>query len=320
MFPLFYFPTKVLIIDDDYLSLKTMSDVLGDTNFIIETSDSSINIPKIDKKIYSDLQKIFIKISPDYYKEDTKLIRISNNEIHKLIYSAKRFEVFSVIVVDYHMPIINGLELLELLHTNIPVKKILITGDTNSQLLAINAFNANVIDGFINKLDMAKLPELVTDWSNSFFEDFSSNFTDIASYRLDTKLYSFIEGTLKQKKPAEYYPLNDRGSHLFLNKSGEVSALFIETETNIVKFLDFMKAENLNPNVYSKIYSREYMPIIHNYARLDDTIPINKCTKIEGSNNIYYYAYLENTDFLDINTKKIATFDNFQKRLLKNKK
>lgn len=316
MLPLFFFPTKVLIVDDDPVSLQTMSGLLEDSDFIVENAESAAGIPKIDRKLYSDLREVFMKVSPDYYRQGTNLIRISNNEIHKLIYSSKRFDLFSVLIVDYHLPIMNGLELIELLNTDLPIKKVLITGDIQSQILAIEAFNRGVIDGFLNKKDMEKLPGLVRSMSERFFEGFGSNFSEVAAYRLDPVLSDFIQDYVTKKQPQEYYLLNERGSYLFLNKD-ELSSLFIEKESNVAKFLDFMKAENLDPEIYEKIHSRFYMPIMHNHVRLDDSIPIQECSKLEGANNIYYYSYLDGAEMLDINTKKIATFSNFKKRSIR---
>lgn len=313
MLPLFRFPTKLLVVDDEPGVLSAVESMLKGRNFVVECSQSGAALPKIDKKIYTDLRNIFIKISPDHYTQDANFIRISNNEIHKLIYYSKRFELLSVMIVDYHLPIMNGLELIDLLNNELPIKKILITGDDYSQLMAIDAFNRRLIDGFVNKRNITQLPELVKSLANSFFDNFATDFADVAGYRSDPKLMEFLQDAIQARDPSEYYPLNERGSHLMID-GGKVSAIFVERENNIAKFLDFMRAENLDPNIYNKIHSREYMPIMHHYLKLDDSIQIAPCGKIEGSNNLYYYTFIDDPALLDINTKKIATFENFVKR------
>lgn len=74
--------------------------------------------------------------------------------------SHARFELATVLVVDYQMPAMNGLAVLEQLKLW-PGKRVLLTGQADEQL-AVDAFNRGLIDHFIPKHAPNSLERLVT--------------------------------------------------------------------------------------------------------------------------------------------------------------
>ena len=63
--------------------------------------------------------------------------------IHKVIYDSKRFAMKTVVVVDYSMPNMNGLEVCKALE-DLPLKFIMLTGKAEPET-AIEAFNDGLI-------------------------------------------------------------------------------------------------------------------------------------------------------------------------------
>ena len=72
--------------------------------------------------------------------------------LHEEIYNKDRFNDVSVIIVDYYMDEMNGIEVCETLSKH-PAKKILLTGGADKENIAIDAFNKGIIHRFINKTD-----------------------------------------------------------------------------------------------------------------------------------------------------------------------
>src|SRR5206468_8133381 len=91
------------------------------------------------------------------------------------IYSSARFRDVSVVIIDYHMQEINGIDVCKEL-INHPSKKILLTGSPDKDKIAIDSFNSGIIHRFINKADPDFLPQLkqaIAQLKETYFRDLS---------------------------------------------------------------------------------------------------------------------------------------------------
>ncbi|CAN7157722.1 hypothetical protein LJR289_000139 [Pseudoduganella sp. LjRoot289] len=70
----------------------------------------------------------------------------------------ERFEIASVLVVDFYMPGMNGLDFCRALQ-HLPCKKILLAGAAEERI-AIDALNEGLIDRYVRKQDQDALPRL----------------------------------------------------------------------------------------------------------------------------------------------------------------
>ncbi|HQT26105.1 MAG TPA: response regulator, partial [Burkholderiales bacterium] len=80
------------------------------------------------------------------------------SRIYHISLNRQRFDMPSVLIIDYAMPQMNGLELCEAVR-GLPCKKILLTGQADEKL-AVDAFNRKLIDRFIKKNDPDALNRL----------------------------------------------------------------------------------------------------------------------------------------------------------------
>jgi CheY-like chemotaxis protein len=110
------------------------------------------------------------------------VIDVSLDMIHREVHNEHRFEQVSVVVVDYDMPEIDGLEFCRNLK-NKAVKKILLTGKADEQT-AVRAFNEKTIDRFIRKQDddvMARLNRAIAELQREHFEQVEHMLADALS-------------------------------------------------------------------------------------------------------------------------------------------
>jgi CheY-like chemotaxis protein len=150
----FYFPTTVVFVDDSAPFLANLSLQLN-AQLAFKLFHSSFAAlaelkhehvaPPIDSEFFSLYR----------HREDAgyadHVIQVSLDKVHREVHNADRFEQVSVVVVDYDMPDMNGLDFCrQLSHT--AIKKILLTGKADEQI-AVQAFNAKTIDRFIRKQD-----------------------------------------------------------------------------------------------------------------------------------------------------------------------
>lgn len=70
--------------------------------------------------------------------------------VHSYFQDWRRFHLTSVLIVDYAMPGLNGLDLLRKLEA-FPARRLLLTGQPDTEKMAIQAFNKGLIQKFIPK-------------------------------------------------------------------------------------------------------------------------------------------------------------------------
>jgi CheY-like chemotaxis protein len=98
------------------------------------------------------------------------VVNLNLEQIHREVHNEHRFEQVSVVVVDYDMPELNGLEFCRNIK-NPAIKKILLTGKADEQI-AVSAFNDRIIDRFIRKQDadvMNLLDRTITELQHEYF-------------------------------------------------------------------------------------------------------------------------------------------------------
>jgi DNA-binding NarL/FixJ family response regulator len=95
--------------------------------------------------------------------------------LHREIYNSQRFHEISVLVVDFDMPGMTGLELCEELADK-PFKKLLLTGKADEKTV-IQAFNEGKIQKYIHKDSQNFAEEMnraVRELQRNYFEDLSA--------------------------------------------------------------------------------------------------------------------------------------------------
>lgn len=94
--------------------------------------------------------------------------------IHHTVTNRQRFDLPAVLVIDFSMPQMNGVEFCAAVR-DLPCKKILLTGQSDESI-AIDAFNRKLIDSFIEKRD----PDAINRLESEIFrlhEDFFAEHT-----------------------------------------------------------------------------------------------------------------------------------------------
>ena len=173
--PLFYFPSMVVFVDDSRNFLDNFSLQL-DADLAFQLYDSPIaaltalNAPA--EKNSSVEQFFSISRFGDELPLSHHVLDLNLNNIVREAQNPHRFERISVVVVDYDMPEMDGLELCRNIK-NHSIKKILLTGKADEKL-AVQAFNQGLIDRFIMKQDAEVIPSLnqaIVELQQAYFEN-----------------------------------------------------------------------------------------------------------------------------------------------------
>jgi CheY-like chemotaxis protein len=160
----FYHPTSIVALDDDPLFLESFAFHFGE-EFICSTFTQ----PEQALKYFEDSSK-FQMFSDGFFSPETglldsvggrpgdHLLKMDGALLAKLMGESDRFRQISLLVVDYAMPGMNGIEVCRRLKAH-PARKILLTGKAGKDT-AVKAFNEGIIDCFLMK-QMPDLPRVL---------------------------------------------------------------------------------------------------------------------------------------------------------------
>lgn len=307
-------PTTVVCVDDDSRFLDTLKTLLG-------TSD-------IRCKTFDKHQLAIPYINADTYRQEFthKLNHVENNDefvesslqmfVHELT-NPKRYDQISVIVVDYDMPGMNGLQLCESL-INPHIKIIMLTGAAD-ETLAVRAFNKGLIYQFVRKQDhyfVEQLIEAIHKAQEDYFHDISQFSLEILKNRThptaltEPAFKDHFEGILRTHRIKEYYLAEETGSFIMLDNKQKPCALITLSDDLIEMLIDSYDSDTLSPAQIGAIKQRKLIPCYYNpfikpnyrTKNLQDFLHVP--TIIQGQPHKFYSVF--GKELIPINQKSMA--------------
>lgn len=303
--PAFFFPTQTIIVDDDCQFLESLSLSLDyNTDSYKFFSNPITALSYINENL--EKRKWINKYIKSLEEEETdhKIIDINISDLYNEIYNQERFNIITNIVVDFDMPIINGLEFCKKLKdTNI--NKILLTGTVDDKS-AIDAFNHGLINYFIPK-NNDNISEILTtaicNGANSYFNNLSQMiYTSIRASKNNimfdnSSFISLLHSIIQEKNIIEYYLLGENGGYLMINNKGHVGILHITLDESIDYIYNLALDEGLNKKSLIALKNRskilfyfdmnsKKMPDINFWQ---DYLKTPKVVKLDNKNCYYFF-------------------------------
>jgi CheY-like chemotaxis protein len=249
-------------------------------------------------------------------------VDLNINHLYKEIYSAERFEKVSLLITDYDMPGLTGLDLCQKLN-NCYIYRILLTGIADEST-AIRAFNDGFIEQFMRKSDLSivdSLQGLINKSQHNYFSYISKNYSDL--FNSNNKSLDILEDPtfidlfnqiLKRENIIEYYLLDSNGSFLMLTNSGEVSALYITNLEHHEEIYNFAKDENCPTEILKELQNKNKTLWFYQ-SQIKDNIDwkeyLISLDTINLKNQVLYYSYTKTVPF--INKKEVVSFNQYKK-------
>lgn len=327
--PTCYFPSTVLLVDDsrDFL-----------LNFTLQLEEGIAY--KLYNSPYAALKEIHNTHQPEPVNQrvlteylDTSGCPISNYTvnvdlaaIHSEVYNPRRFREVAVVVVDYAMPGMDGLEFCRKME-NSPVKRILLTGRADEKT-AVRAFNDGIIDLYIQKQNpeiMSTINESIRDMQFRYFQHMSDIVIRMLSVRSPNCLQDpvFIENfdrICKENNIVEYYLTENSGSFLMLDADANIFCLVVKSEQDLKLHYE-MALDNRAPQaILDQLQKGEKIPYFWNAEKYyqsewDDWSTYLYPAKIMEGKQRYYYSFVKTPLSIDIQTDKIASFHTYLESL-----
>jgi CheY-like chemotaxis protein len=265
----FYFPTQVVMVDDDPDFLDGISLML-DKNLsyrLFQSASEALNYVNKSHQQVSLLERCYsnYKTGP---QESDSLSHVDIGKLHEEIFNSARFQTSATVVVDYSMPEMNGLEFLMGLK-NPFIKKVLLTGQADMEL-AIKAFNKQLIDQYIDKHDPRLkqiLNSTISVFSDQYFRSSFKLITDpiIANnhdaFLTDATFQEYFRDIRLKTDCVEYYMIDHpQPGYLMLDTHGKRRAMLIYSETALNNHVQQLKKMKASEKLIQEVSRGESIP------------------------------------------------------------
>lgn len=312
----FYYPTSVLLVDDD-------SDMLVDLS-------ESLNLNSDLTKTFTDPRQALAYLSQDTYRQDL-INRIEQTDDEgwgdqllfprwvflEEAFRKERFQQTSVMVIDYEMPGMRGLEVCEKL-PNPHIKSILLTGVADESI-AIDAFNKGLIYQFIRKQDPTFLEQLqatIRQAQWEYFLELSQTPLKILSKTYGSSAFvdpyfgEYFQTLRFKHQIQEFYLLHRPGTSLLIDNRNELHSLIVADSCAIEEFLASQEEGDLTPQERQAVMDGDSVCAYFNPFTPPHCQPPNprdwlrKAQKIQGQNQTYSVVF--DKGLVQINRERIA--------------
>lgn len=236
--PPYYHPTTVCFVDDNYSFLRSMSvDMPDDWSMISylepEEALAAINQPDPLPPL---VDRCF---TMDSSNPNEPVIHLSIAALEQEIKLIERFRRVSVLMVDYAMPTLNGLEFCERVQ-NPDIKIALLTGVADEKT-AVAAFNRGIIDRYIPKGVLTSTRNVIPHvqaLQAAYFEQYSARLSsnlalNPPAFMTDAALKPFFDKLLNKYDIVEYYLTGEPYGYLMLTAQGTMVRLVVLSQKEL---------------------------------------------------------------------------------------
>tara|TARA_A100000171_G_C2134817_1_gene149437 strand:+ start:533 stop:1522 length:990 start_codon:yes stop_codon:yes gene_type:complete len=320
--PCFY-PTTVVLIDDDFFMLKNL--VPG------------LDLEDKPHKAFHDAHEGLAFINQDQYREtfvdrlaacdegfEGDSLSFSPRCLLRELKSPKRFEQVSVLVVDYEMPGMNGIDLCKKIE-NPFVKKILLTGVADENV-AVEAFNKGLICSYIRKHApnfQEQLQDAVIRAQQDYFRELFYFPLQTLKKRpestalVDPVFIHYFNQLIEKDRIQEFYLAESTGSFLMVGPDQKLYSLITLDDGLINAFLESRCVEALEPEYILALEKRDFVPCYYNpfkapYLETNELKNfLHEPIVLKGEKKSFYTVFGQG--FIQISSQDIVSWNSVKK-------
>ncbi len=264
-----YFPTTTIFVDDSRPFLENLSLQLDpDSAFALyDAPAKALEVINAQNQGISFSQECFSRYPyREEFSTNNCVIDIDINKVHQEVYNHNRFGRNSVIVVDYVMPEMSGLEFCRKVQRS-GIKKILLTGKADEKL-AIRAFNEGLIERFITKNDNAALETLnrmIVELQDQYFTEIGAPLVNmlaagIYGFLRDPEFAKVFQKIKIERGIVEHYLCCDPEGVLMVNAAGATSLLVVCIEDDMQAHYEISLDQGAPQDLLDALSSRKFIP------------------------------------------------------------
>ncbi|MDF2964763.1 MAG: response regulator [Rickettsiaceae bacterium] len=303
----FFWPTTIVVIDDDEEILEILSTYLNDApyNFkFFQNPNEAVSFIKESNNIDNCRYIRNVDQSEYNFQYQEKRISVNLNKLYEEIYNPDRFSIVSCILVDYNMPGMSGLDFIKEIDQYTSAKKVLLTAYLGYE--AAIDLKGELIDDYIQKSHDAhlfdKVRKTIDRNVSKFFEKIS--YPVSLAVKLDHEVSAiddimfeqFFNNLCKERNIIEYYLIEDIGCYLLFDRTYSAFILHVEIkerlDASIQEYTNSIPSDKLRLLVDYKYLVCAYKKLQFYYPDSNDVLNyIFPAIKIQGVRDYYVTLY-----------------------------
>lgn len=276
----FYHPLSLIFLDDNNNFLNSVKLNFFENKNLMMYTDPFKALEQIKNNTQDLLKPILGTDENEFNDTFPYLSNLKISNTLKMLSNRSRFNNCGVLVIDYEMPEMNGVEFCNKIKKNF-LFKILLTGEADTET-AISAFNKGCIDKFILKSSPYLLDELadaITKLHEEYFLRLSEIILKSCGQPLqkivNNQSYQKIFHEIKKKNDiVEYYLIDKLGSYLFITENHQFIWLLMSDEEKRKNDVDLLTGYDFPSDIISQLRNQE--SILYLFSESECKEPMNK--------------------------------------------
>jgi len=264
--PVYSHPTLTVLVDDSDSFLKSLSFQLNPQLASKTFYDSRAALDWLKRSARRDDLPLHANFDTQNQPPAQCNVAFDVEQIYRISERRERFATPAVLVVDYSMPQMNGIEFCEALR-HLPCKKILFTGAADEKI-AVNAFNRGLIDRYIKKSDERALDQLETEivaLQADYFAGQSETLRELmvlhnSPFLRDPAITALVRELAPRMGFVEHYIFPNPSGILFLDRHGKAMLMIIETEKGFGSQYEIARDSDAPPSLLYALQERRVIP------------------------------------------------------------
>lgn len=277
----YYHPTTIIMVDDNRHFLDSLALQLDDHIPIHRFSSPLSALQHIN----SGTHRVSLEEKCLSFLEGARydsLLRLDLTLIEQEISVPERYEDIAIVIADYDMPAMSGLEMFSRIHDS-RIRKVLLTG-VGDDRVAIDAFNAGAIHRFITKSDsriIARIHDAILDLQHDYFSEASAilqNSPTLKSpdFLKDSDFRDFFFSLLNEYRIHEYYYVEEPAGFLVVRPDGRLHRLLVIEEKHLQREMFRLHALGAPESILQAVRRGQRLPWLWAHPEeYDDSEPFD---------------------------------------------
>ncbi|MEQ8859584.1 MAG: response regulator [Pseudomonadales bacterium] len=241
----YFHPTSVVLVDDNEAFLQSLTLEMPTNIAFHGFTSPEAALDFLNEPIA--LEPLVDRCFSIDRRDGEAFIHLDFGVIEREINHLERFRRVSVVLVDYAMPSVDGLQFCERLRDPY-ARRAMLTGVADEKL-AVEAFNAGLIHRFIPKQKASSVEALiafVAELERDYFQQYVARLRttlsmDPPGFLVDPVIAVQVHRLMQEERVAEYYLVTDPPGFLMLRADGTVLRLLLLDPDAHARQIDFVR-------------------------------------------------------------------------------